>query len=323
MSVYNGDRYLRSALDSILQQSYGDYELIIIDDGSADSSRRIISQYAAQDQRICIINNRYNVGLTRSLNKGLEIARGEFIARQDADDISHSDRFIKQVEYLDAHPAVGLVGSNYFLIDRKGQRIGRSQLPGSDTCIRWNMLFNNQFCHSAVMFRRHLLALEKIPYDPLYPYCEDVDLWCRLMVHTKGENLPAPLVSLRKHDHNISERHHVRQQFFASQIACRQIQAFMRGASPSRACIDRLRQLHRRLRAPLGRRRLLDCAVFFDILKAFGKQPRLNAQELLYIKIIWITKILRATPCRLYPWLILRLGHKFNLSVKEGLALIR
>jgi glycosyltransferase involved in cell wall biosynthesis len=322
MSVYNTDRFLPQALDSILQQTYPDFELIIVDDGSTDASRQIIDRYARQDLRIRTLYSSRNMGLTRSLNKGIKVAEGEFIARQDADDISHPDRLEKQVAYLDAHPKVGLLGTNYFLIDGRGQRTGRSQLPCSDTGIRWNMLFNNVYCHSATMFRRHLLSHEKKPYDLRYLYGQDVDLWCRLMRHGQGGNLPLPLVSLRKHDGNISARHYARQQHYATHIAFRQIRALMPGSSPSLKCIHRLRQLHRRLPAPLTRRDLYICALFFDILNAFAKQPGVNAQELLQAKVEWIAKILRATPHKRYPWFLIHIGPKLGLSTKEGVVLI-
>ena len=111
MSVYNGERYLRPAVESILNQSYPDFEFIVIDDGSADNSRNILAEYAVQDSRLRIIPNETNLGLTRSLNKAIGLAHGRYLGRQDADDISLPQRLERQVAFLNAHPEVGLVGT--------------------------------------------------------------------------------------------------------------------------------------------------------------------------------------------------------------------
>ncbi len=123
MSVYNGDKYLREAIESILNQTFTDFEFIIVNDGSTDNSLEIIESY--DDERIKTINNKKNIGLTKSLNKALKFAKGKYIARQDADDVSLPNRFEKQVEYLDSHPEVALVGTSVYLIDENGKIIGK------------------------------------------------------------------------------------------------------------------------------------------------------------------------------------------------------
>src|SRR5947207_1274318 len=121
MSVYNGENYLAEAIDSILNQTFKDFEFIVIDDGSSDTSLKIIKKYT--DPRIKLIS-RKNKGLVASLNEGLAKAKGDYIARQDADDVSLPQRLKKEVEYLDAHPKVALVGSNYKHLDAKGKLTG-------------------------------------------------------------------------------------------------------------------------------------------------------------------------------------------------------
>jgi glycosyltransferase involved in cell wall biosynthesis len=138
MSVYNGEKYLRQAIESILQQTYTDFEFIIIDDGSTDSSREIIQSY--DDKRIRLVINEQNIGLTKSLNKGIRLAKGEFIARMDADDISLPQRFEKQVAYLDSHPEVGVLGTYANIIDHRGKIINNIIFPTEHETILWTML---------------------------------------------------------------------------------------------------------------------------------------------------------------------------------------
>src|SRR5687768_10604451 len=121
MSVYNGARYLSQSIESILAQTFSDFEFIIIDDCSSDSTPQILNEYARQDSRIRIIRNSENKGLTASLNIGLTQAQGRYIARQDADDISLPQRFEKQIHYLEAHPETIVVSSNIGIIDNTGQ----------------------------------------------------------------------------------------------------------------------------------------------------------------------------------------------------------
>ena len=111
MSVYNGERYLAEAIDSILGQSMSDLEFIVIDDGSTDGTPRILEKYTARDERVWVVRNERNLGLTRSLNRCLSLARGEYFARQDADDISLPERLALQVQLLDANPHVGAIGT--------------------------------------------------------------------------------------------------------------------------------------------------------------------------------------------------------------------
>ena len=127
MAVYNGERYLRDAVESILCQTFRDFQFLIINDGSTDNTRDLILSY--DDARIVLVDSEHNVGQTRSLNRGLELAAGELIARQDADDISEPDRLAKQVAFLERHPEVALLGTWYKEIDVQGTVIGKRKLP--------------------------------------------------------------------------------------------------------------------------------------------------------------------------------------------------
>ncbi len=155
MSVYNGEKYLREAIDSILGQTFKDFEFLIIDDGSTDSSVEIIRSYA--DPRIRLIQNEENIGLSRSLNKGLKLARGEYIARMDADDISLPRRLAAQVGLLDKQPDIGLVGTSIQLIDCDGERMHVHRVPTTHAQILWALCFTTPLAHPSVVFRKVII----------------------------------------------------------------------------------------------------------------------------------------------------------------------
>lgn len=198
MSVYNGERYLREAIESILNQTFTDFEFIIVNDGSTDSSLEIIQSY--DDERIKIINNEKNIGLTKSLNKALKVARGEYIARQDADDISLPNRFEEQIKYLERHPEVALLGTNIYKIDENGKIIGKYIVLAKPSI---KDLFNgNQFNHGSVMFKKEVID-ELGGYNELFKYAQDYELWLRIAKHYNIRNVTQILYKLRSHDENI------------------------------------------------------------------------------------------------------------------------
>ena len=202
MAVYNGERYLREAIDSILLQTCPDFEFIIIDDGSTDRSGEIIRSYA--DARIRLVQNEQNLGLTRSLNSGITIARGEFIARQDADDISEPERFERQLQFMDSHPAVALLGTQYRYIDAQGHPSPAKALPCSDTDLSWGLLFGTPVIHSAVMLRREMV-LERIGlYEEAVTYAQDYEYWHRISEQLEIATLNMPLVRYRYHDSQMT-----------------------------------------------------------------------------------------------------------------------
>lgn len=195
MSVYNGERFLREAIESILVQSFQDFEFIIIDDGSTDSTLEIIQSY--DDTRIRLIENEMNLGLSRSLNRGLKLAKGQFIARQDADDVSEPERLARQVTFLETHNDVVLLGTSYQEIDTHGSLIGKRKLPCDYTEIRWSLLFFCPFVHSAVMLRKSIV-LEQIGfYNEALAYAMDYDLWYRIARCLPVANLDEYLVRYR------------------------------------------------------------------------------------------------------------------------------
>ena len=202
MSVYNGQRYLREAVNSILNQSFIDLEFIIIDDGSTDDTAQILREF--RDGRIVYLRNDENQGLTKSLNKGLKLARGEYIARMDADDISVPERLHRQVEYLDQYPLVGLVGVTPVCIDSAGNELGRWNVLTTNEEIQAQLAQSNCFCHGSVMFRRSCIEAVGL-YDETFVLAQDHDLWLRIAELFDVANLPQPLYQWREHDERLSE----------------------------------------------------------------------------------------------------------------------
>jgi GT2 family glycosyltransferase len=197
MAVYNGERYVGEAIDSILAQDYADFEFLIVNDGSTDASRDIAASY--DDPRVVIIDNVRNIGLAASLNRGLARARGEFIARQDADDISLPDRFARQIAFLEANPEVVLIGSAHAEVDEHGRIVNEVDAHCDHAMIAWSLLFFCPFVHTAVMFRR-VRVLENVGvYDPTYHYSMDFEYWSRIAARYPVANLPERLVHLRFH----------------------------------------------------------------------------------------------------------------------------
>lgn len=200
MSVYNGEKYLNEAIDSILSQTYTDFEFLIIDDGSTDRTSDILNSY--DDPRIRIVTNKENIGLTKSLNRGLKLSQGEYIARMDADDISLPERFEKQISFLEHHSDVVLVGTAKWIIDKKGNVL-YGDTPPLEPSYR-NLLNSNQIVHGSVMIRRDIL-LEYNGYDERFRKCQDYALWLQISKKYRLYNIPQFLYKLRLHDNNISQ----------------------------------------------------------------------------------------------------------------------
>jgi hypothetical protein len=177
MTVYNAAPYLRAALDSIVNQTSGDWELVVVDDGSTDESPGILASYA--DQRIRIKWLRENIGRTPALRLAFDMARGEYIAVLDADDVSHPERLAKQVAYLDEHPDVVLVGTWALLIDEKGEVLDWVAPATDARQLYENLAWKNPFVHSSVIYRADV-ASELGGYPENLPYAQDCGLWLRL-----------------------------------------------------------------------------------------------------------------------------------------------
>ena len=196
LPVRNGAAHLGPTLASMFAQTFADFELLVINDGSTDATAEILS--VCCDPRLRVVENATALGLVASLNRGLVLARGELIARQDHDDVSRVDRLEKQVAFLRRHPDVALVGTEAQAMDESGRRGARMLRPLSAESIRWYLCFDNAFIHSSVMFRREVVARELGGYrDSLHS--EDYELWSRLARVRPTANLPEPLLNFREH----------------------------------------------------------------------------------------------------------------------------
>ncbi|MFH0816513.1 MAG: glycosyltransferase [Methanobacteriota archaeon] len=200
MPVYNGERYLRQATDSILAQTFGDFEFIIVSEhGTNAESLAIIQSYS--DPRIRHIHNTERLGLVESLNLGIREAKGELIARMDADDVSLPERFMRQVDFLRGNADVAVLGTAVELVDAAGDKLLNLEFPTSATWAKWQMFFRCSLPHPAVMARRNVLE-EHEGYR--HSGVEDYDLWLRVVRAHNICNLPEVLLKLRKHDDNRS-----------------------------------------------------------------------------------------------------------------------
>ncbi len=221
LPVRNGSRFVSAAIDSVLGQTFGDLELIVIDDASVDDTPAILNGY--RDPRVLTIRNQMPVGLSGSVNAGLERARGQFIARMDADDIAMSHRLERQAHFLAMHPDVGILGSACLQIGESDEVLRTVVMPDSDLEIRWRSLTANPFLHPTVMLRRSVLDMAALRYDETLATAQDYDLWVRLLRHTRGANLVEPLVALRIHRDSTSTTMAADQSRTHARIAIREI----------------------------------------------------------------------------------------------------
>ena len=193
LSVYNAQKYLAEAIESILNQTYSNFEFIIINDGSTDKSLEIIKNY--NDKRIVLIS-RENRGLIESLNEGISQAKGKYIARMDADDISLPKRFEEQVAFMERNLDIGICGT---AVIGFGEAIEESiwKLSSSNNTIKTELLFSSCFAHPTVMIRRELIVKHNLFYNKAFIHSEDFELWTRMSEYTKFANLKMPLLKYR------------------------------------------------------------------------------------------------------------------------------
>ena len=240
MSVYNGERFLAAAIDSILAQTFEDFELLVLDDGSNDATASILRCYARSDSRVRPII-RENRGLVASLNQLLHEARAPIVARMDADDISRPQRFERQLAFLAAHPDHGVVGSWSEDMGEHGEPMFRT---GADHPITHEDVLatiargEQVICHPAAMYRRDVV-LSVGGYHAAFRHCEDFDLWLRLASVTKLANIPERLVRYRRYPGQVSSRHATEQQIgtAVAQLAWHEREA---GRPDPTAQLDRL-----------------------------------------------------------------------------------
>ncbi len=224
-AVYNGERYLREAMDSILVQSLPDLELIVVNDGSSDKTPEILVSYT--DPRVRVLHNERNVGPAAARSKAIRAARAEYIAVQDADDVALPMRLEKQICFLEKSRSVALVGSHAITIDEQGNQQGlMAYPPADDRDIKWDLLFHNPFIHSSVVFRRSVLELTGLYTDDpniCRGFVEDYELVSRVNRVAESANIPEPLEKYRLNPIGASARTAAEQQRQLGEVSKRNI----------------------------------------------------------------------------------------------------
>lgn len=196
LPVYNGEKFIGQALQSILDQTFRDFELFVVDDVSTDRTRAIVDNF--QDERIKRIYTNERLGLVRSLNFAASQAQGKYLARMDADDVSHPDRFERQVAFLEAYPEIGVLGTSAEQTDSRGRVISLLAMPETHELIFWRSFFGTAILHPTVMMRVDVFQAAG-GYDPAFVRAEDTELWNRLLFKTKFANLHGILHQRRLH----------------------------------------------------------------------------------------------------------------------------
>lgn len=197
MPAYNTGKYIAAAIDSILNQTFTDFEFIIINDGSTDNTAEVIKEYIKRDKRIKFINNKKTRGIVAASNDGLNTATGEYIAKMDSDDISLPNRLAKQVEFLDSHPDIGMVGCGFQAFD-KGNFIKThsARIGLVDALV--------EIPTTIFMARRSVIEQNKLRFNPDFIACEDYEFYVQFIKHAKIANMPDILYKYRWHGNNIS-----------------------------------------------------------------------------------------------------------------------
>jgi glycosyltransferase involved in cell wall biosynthesis len=196
LAVHNGERHLQRSIASVLSQTLANFELIVVDDGSTDATPQLLAAAAGSDARVIVIRREHR-GLAESLNAGIARARGRYIARQDADDVSMPDRFTRQIAYLDAHDEVGALGSSAEVIDPAGHVVGALTAACGAAAVRRALLtLRTTPVHGSMMIRKRAIETSG-GYRPSFRAGQDYDLWLRLSEHDGVDNLPDALYQWR------------------------------------------------------------------------------------------------------------------------------
>lgn len=229
LPVYNGELFLRQAISSIINQTYTDWELILINDGSTDNSENIISEF--DDKRIRYFKNEHNLGLIKTLNKGIDLCRGEYIARMDADDICLPKRLEKQYHFMKTNSSIFLLGSNAFIINNNNEITGKIVNFTKDNLLKINLLFSVPFIHPSIIAKASVL--KELKYDENYKYAEDYELWTRISEKHNIANLSDCFLEYRWHLGNESVVNKKKQDLIKDKIIIKQLQSYL-DLNPSR-----------------------------------------------------------------------------------------
>ena len=233
VAVCDGEPYVRTALESILRQSVSDLELLVVDDGSSDATPKILDEI--DDERLRVLRNAERQGLASSLNRGLEDARGRYVARLDADDVALPRRLERQLARIRSGPPVAVVGSAVLDVAETGRLGTLHVMPSGPGAVRWASLFSSPFFHPSVLADREVLEAHELRYDSDYLESEDYDLWTRLLAVADGDNLRDPLTLYRVHPGQASQARRELQRDFQRRVALREIERIAPELDPESA----------------------------------------------------------------------------------------
>jgi glycosyltransferase involved in cell wall biosynthesis len=229
MPVFNGEKYIAEAINSLLQQSYTHWELILLDDGSTDATAQVVQPFLT-DSRVYYVRHAINKGLAHIRNEAVSYAKGEFLAWLDSDDIAHPQRLALQVEYLLQNSEIALLGTWANYISPQKDFLVVTQPPTLPTKIQAMLLFTNCFVQSTVMVRSEVM--QQFRYDARFPPAEDYDLWVKIAQQYPTANLPVALVDVRRYAASTSQQHKTIARQHCSQIAAQQLRQIGMEASP-------------------------------------------------------------------------------------------
>jgi glycosyltransferase involved in cell wall biosynthesis len=325
MPVHNGAEYLRASVESILGQTYRDFELLVVNDGSTDGTPELLAQFAADDPRVRVIGGTTRLGFSGALNLGLTQARGALIARMDADDIALPDRLAVQSDFLRTFPEVGLCGGR---VQAFGLRKGTFHCPpltAEETLCY--ALFDNPFAHPTIMLRRELVNRHGMQFDPAYCPSDDYELWSRCVRLFPCTNINRVLLHYRVHARSMSEADWGEMDRLAARIAARELAAL--GLPTDEATTRFHRNLGRGRCFPIRQREeLIQCEEWLQtLITANASRARYPAATFRRTAgDIWFRACYHAGA--LGPWMFIRyarspLRHARSTSLKEWLALGR
>lgn len=226
LPVFNAEKYLAESITSLIRQSFQNFELIIIDDFSSDGSNTIINHFALRDNRIIVIKNDVNLGIAKSLNKGIKKSRGEIIVRHDADDIAHLNRLKIQFDVFQTNPDIQITSSTAIINSPNNPGIHAKTIGNfNHNILDFLLLFDNPIIHPTTAFRKTLINI-KDGYDEKIKYAQDYELWTRLFNGQNYRLINIPLIQYRIHSNSISSSKRAEQLFYHSLISDIQLKNF-------------------------------------------------------------------------------------------------
>jgi glycosyltransferase involved in cell wall biosynthesis len=290
MPLYRSQKYLKESIDSIINQTYGDFELLIIVDDATEETVSILSDYKKTDSRIKIFYNDH-IGLINSLNLGIGQARGKYIARMDSDDICFPARLERQYRYMEEHREIGILGTSFAIIDGNGVTTGVFHPIANPGLIKWRLTYDNCLTHSSVMIRGSILK-ETGCYRLDAKYAEDYDLWVRASRLTDIANHRDVLMKYRVHDENVSSNHYLSQEQTVRKIICANFSNLL-GYDVGLEQMTAIREFTRGNRLNDAGKISLSIRVLCDSYAAFIRNNELDAGEIRLITNDVAAKILK------------------------------